>query len=142
MVYGVGAAEQFVNNKDDRARGEGNNPFGNFSDATAVAQKSGNGPFAGDQGYFLLTVYSSSNLSKKIGTATFTCQYGFQKRGFCNAAFVLPGGTLYGSGDFSFDTTTFTIPITGGSGRYDGAHGVVTNSPAPNHASRLAFDLR
>jgi hypothetical protein len=141
VLYSVGAAEQFVNNQDDRARGQGNNPFGNFADVTAVAQKSGNGPFAGDEAIFQLNLYSAAALRTKIGTATFTCQYGFDKRGFCDAAFALRGGILYGAGDFSFDRTTFTIPITGGSGRYSGARGVVTQTRASGHAQRLSFQL-
>ena len=58
-LYSVGVAEQFLNHSDDRARGEGNNPFGNFTDVTAVAQATGNGPFPlGDQAIYQFDVYA------------------------------------------------------------------------------------
>ncbi len=112
-----------------------------FSDVTAVVQKGANGPIAGDEAIFVLNVYRSHALRTKTGTAIFTCQYGFEKDGFCDAVISLPNGKITGAGAFSFDATTFTIPITGGSGKYEGAKGIMIESAASNHTQQLAFDL-
>jgi hypothetical protein len=138
-VYSVGAYEQFLNHEDDRARGEGDNPFGRFTDATAVAQPSAAGPFPGDQAIFQLTVFKDPSLKTKIGTAEFNCLYNFNKNGYCDVLFQLRAGTLSGSGAFNFNATKFTLAITGGTGTFDGARGVVSEAPAQNHAQRLAF---
>src|ERR1700722_16328954 len=55
--YGVGSAEQFLDHSDDRARGEGNNPFGTFADTPAVAEPGSTGPFAGDQAVYKILLY-------------------------------------------------------------------------------------
>jgi|SRR5579872_3890610 len=138
-VYSVGAYEQFLNHEDDRARGEGDNPFGRFTDATAVAQPSAAGPFPGDQAIFELTVFKDPSLKVKIGTAEFNCLYNFNKNGYCDVLFQLRGGSVTGAGAFNFNATKFTLAITGGTGTFDGASGVVSEAPAQNHAQRLAF---
>ena len=138
-VYSVGVAEQYLNHTDDRARGEGNNPFGAFTDVTAVAQASGNGPFPGDQAIYQLDVYSDANLKTRIGTAVFVCIYAFSKDGYCDASFKFHGGNLVGTGSFGFTSTSFTLAINGGTGKYLGLSGVMRETPTPNHAQRLAF---
>lgn len=138
-VYSAGAYEQFLNHEDDRARGEGDNPFGRFTDATAVAQPSAAGPFPGDQAIFQLTVYKDAALKTKIGTAEFNCLYNFNKNGYCDVLFQLQGGTVSGAGAFNFNATKFTLAVTGGTGTFDGASGVVAEAPAQNHAQRLSF---
>jgi hypothetical protein len=140
-LYSLGSAEQFVNNKDDRARGEGNNPFGNYTDVTALAQTSGNGPFAGDEAIFQLRLFSDPQLQKSAGVAVFTCLYNFNKNGYCDVTFQLHGGTLVGSGAFNFNSTKFTLAITGGDGKYIAQSGLMDESPAANHAQRLVFAL-
>ena len=47
----VPTAEQFLNHADDRQRGYGNNPFGNFYQSKARTNEQSNGPFPGDQAW-------------------------------------------------------------------------------------------
>ena len=140
-LYSVATAEQFINNEDDRARAQGNSPFGNFKDTAAVAKETGNGPFPGDQSLFTFDVYKSSDLKTKIGTATFSCQYNFNKNAFCEAVYTLKNGTLYGAGAFNFNATAFSIAITAGTGTYNGKTGQLAAKPGPNHSQQLIFKL-
>ncbi len=71
---------QFVNNEDDRVRGEANNPL------SAAANKlrptsSANGapPFPGDVAISDFAVYKNRTLTKHVGTATYTCYYNYAK---------------------------------------------------------------
>jgi hypothetical protein len=139
--YSVGTSEQFLDHADDRARGEGNNPFGNFTDATKTVQPGGNGPYPGDQALFQLTVYRAANLKTKAGVAEFNCIYNFNKNGYCDVLVQIQGGTLIGAGAINFNSTKFTLSISGGSGKFNGASGVMVETPAPNHSQRLAFVL-
>lgn len=141
-LYSVATEEQFVNNEDDRARGKGNNPFGNYKDTTAVTKEVGNGPFPGDEALFIFNIYSNPSLKKKTGTASFTCQYGFDKNAFCDAAYTLAGGNLIGAGTFNFNAGKFAIAITGGTGKYRSMTGDLQASPGPNHSQHLAFDIQ
>ncbi len=43
-LYSVTQVEQFLDHSDDRSRGKGNNPFGNFKDSKTVTKEAGNGP--------------------------------------------------------------------------------------------------
>jgi hypothetical protein len=139
MLYGVGAADQFGNNLDERARGVGCNPFGNNANMTAVTEASGNGPFAGDEALFTPTMLTGSDLKTKVAQAAFPCQYAFNKNGFCAASFEVSGGTLAGASSFNFNAAHFTLALTGGSGRYEGRTGVVGETPAANHSQRFMF---
>jgi hypothetical protein len=49
---------------------------------------------------------------------------------FCRALFVLPGGTIVAEGASA--RGPFTVAITGGTGRYAGARGVVHATPTKN----------
>jgi hypothetical protein len=140
-LYSVATAEQFINNEDDRARGKGNSPFGNYKDTSAVAKQAGNGPFAGDESLFTFNVYTSSDLKTKIGTASFTCQYNFNKNAFCESVYTLKHGTLYGAGAFNFNASAFSIAITAGTGTYNGKTGQMAATPGPNHSQQLVFRL-
>jgi hypothetical protein len=140
-LYSVAEQEQYVNNSDSRILGIGNNPFGNFKDVTAATSK-GNGPFPGDEALFSFNLYSDPSLKTRAGSATFTCQYNFNKNVFCDAAFKLRnGGTLIASGAFNFNTSKFTLAVTGGSGAYADRAGIVQETPSSNHSQRLAFVL-
>ncbi len=140
-MYTVATAEQFLNESDDRARGEGNNPFGSYADTPAIAEQSGNGPFAGDEAFFQFKVYASAALNPAIGSATFVCVYNFNKNGFCDATFTLAHGELLTEGLFNFSTAAFKLAVTGGTGNYLAAKGTVQESPAANHSQRLMFKL-
>jgi len=140
-LYSVAAREQFVNNEDDRARGKGNNPFGNYKDVTAATKEAGNGPFAGDEAIFNFQVYGESGLKHPVGSATFVCQYDLNKNAFCDAVYRVAGGTLIGAGEFNFNAAHFELAITGGTGKYRDASGQLQASPSADKAQRLAFVL-
>jgi hypothetical protein len=141
-IYSIAEQEQFVNNEDDRSRGSGNNPFGNFKDKSGVAEQQGHGPFAGDESVFAFNLYGGAALKPKIGTAIFTCLYYFNKNAFCEASYKLNGGTVFAQGAFNFNATSFTLAVTGGLGKFAGATGEVATSPSANHSQHLSFTFR
>jgi hypothetical protein len=141
VVYTVAESEQFLNTSDDRARGEGNNPFGKYTDTPAQAQQSGNGPFPGDESFYSFNIYSNPSLKSKIGVAVFSCVYNFAKDGFCDATFQLQSGTLIGDGAFNFNAKSFALAVTGGYGTYTDLKGSAEESPTSNHAQRYVFTL-
>ncbi len=126
-LYTVATDKQFVNNADDRSRGEGHNPFGNYAGAgtTPPANEKLFGPFAGDEGEFAYNVYSDAAHKKSDGTAIFVCQYNFNKDAFCDAAIRLNDGTLIGKGPLNFNATTFTVSVLGGTDAYRGMVGTI-----------------
>ncbi len=124
-LYAVPMQHQYVNNADDRARGEGNNPFGNYS-STFVAPPPNEklfGPFAGDEGDYAFRLYTGANLKKAAGSATFLCMYDFNQNAFCDAAFDLNDGSLIGKGFLDFNASTFTLAIVGGTAGLQGTKG-------------------
>jgi hypothetical protein len=137
--YSIPTREQYLNHSDDRARGKGNNPFGNFTQTTTGTRESANGPFAGDRAIFSFKLFKSADLSAVIGSATFTCQYSFNQNAFCNAVYFLNGGSLIASGEFSFNAKTFVIAVTRGTGNYRSKTGSLEASPSAKHAQRLVF---
>ncbi len=60
---------------------------------------------------------------------------------FCDAAFKLKTGTLIAAGGFNFNTSKFTLAVTGGYGSFADRAGTVQETPSTNHAQRLAFVL-
>lgn len=131
-----------MNNQDDLARGKGNNPFGNYRDASPVQTKSPNGPFPGDESIFSFNLYRDAALQNRVGVAVFTCEYDFGKNAFCDVAFELTkGGTMLAEGFFNFEATAFTLAVTGGYGGLEGEKGTVEETPSTNHAERLRFEL-
>jgi hypothetical protein len=139
VLYSVTKEEQFLDHSDDRARGKGNNPFGNFKDSKAVTKEAGNGPFPGDNAVFAFGLYSSTDLKTSVGSAIFTCTYNFNKHAFCDASYQLDGGVVLGAGAFDFNAGTFAIAITGGTGKYASATGEISATPSGKHAQRLGF---
>jgi hypothetical protein len=126
--------EQYVNNKDDRARGEGTNPFG-ASQGTGLAttREHGLGPLPGDEGLYELKLYPNPQLTHPGPTANFVCQYAFVKIGSCDVSFQLDDGTIVGTAEFgAFESKQFSVIVTGGTGRYVNARGSVdvTNASA------------
>ena len=138
-IYSIPIHEQFLNHSDDRARGVGNNPFGGFKDTLGPVGKetASNGPFPGDRSIFTFAIFKTSNLQSRIGSATLSCEYVYDRYAFCNAAYVLPDGKLLGTGYFSFNAKTFSISVTGGTGKYAGATGTLQASPAVHHQQQL-----
>jgi hypothetical protein len=137
----VPTAEQFLNHADDRQRGYGNNPFSNFYQSKARTNEQSNGPFPGDQALFEFNVYSGNDLKKLAGSAVFNCNYGFKKRGFCNAIYQLSGGTLVASGPLDFNANNFSLVITGGTGKYRSVAGEVVATPSAHGSQSLAIAL-
>jgi hypothetical protein len=141
VIYSVAKQEQYVNNADDRTRGQGHNPFGNYKD-TAPVIKPPTGPFPGDEAIFAFALFSDAGLRKKAGSAVFMCYYNFGKNAYCDASFHLSNGaTLMASGAFNFNAPKFTLAITGGYGPNAARSGVVEERPAANHSQRLVFLL-
>jgi hypothetical protein len=141
-LYSLATESQFVNNADDRARGKGNNPFGNFQDAKATVTQPGGSPFPGDEAIYKFSLYTTMNLKKKsAGSAILTCQYNFDHNAYCDAEYTLHGGTLFGAGAFNFNTDSFVISVTGGTGTYLAMSGDIKATPGPQHSQRLAITL-
>jgi hypothetical protein len=140
-IYSVATNEQFMNHEDDRARGKGNNPFGNYKDTQTATKEAGTGPFAGDRAIFTFALYANAKLKNSVGSATFICQYSFNKNALCDTAYVLNGGTLLGAGSFNFNATTFAVAITGGTNKYRSVTGDVEATPAAKHSQHLVFTL-
>jgi hypothetical protein len=141
ILYSVTKEEQFLDHSDDRARGKGNNPFGNFKDSKTTTKEAGNGPFPGDNAVFSFGLYTDTALKTSVGSAIFTCTYNFNKHAFCDASYQLNGGVLLGAGAFDFNAGTFAIAVTGGTGKYASATGDISATPSGTHAQRLAFVL-
>jgi len=141
-LYATAEQEQYVNNSDSLQRGEGNNPFGNYKDLEPLANKNANGPFPGDEALFSFNLYTGPSLTKRAGTALFTCQYNFNKNAFCDASFQMAsGGTLIASGAFNFTASKFSLAITGGYGAFVNKRGSMTDIPSANHAQKLSFQF-
>ena len=138
-IYAITEVEQFLDHSDDRTRGKGNNPFGNFKDSKTVTKEAGNGPFPGDNAVFSFGLYTNPNRKTSVGSAIFTCTYNFDRHAFCDASYQLSGGVLLGAGAFDFNAGTFEVAITGGTGKYAAATGDISAQPAAKHSQRLAF---
>jgi hypothetical protein len=132
--------ETFVNNDDDEARGRVNNPFG-ARIRKGAASKAGGGPFPGDQALFGFDVFSDAKLRTRAGSGVYNCQYSFAKRALCQATIELEGGTISVDGFIDFGASTWTMVVTGGTGKYSGRSGEVEATPDGRHAQRLAFRL-
>ncbi len=115
-----------MNNTDDRARGEGHNPFGNpGTEPTPPANEKVFGPFAGDEAEYTFSLYTSPDHKSKAGTASFVCQYDFDEDSFCDASFELDHGTLLAKGGFAFEAPEFLLAVEGGTSAYRNTTGVV-----------------
>jgi hypothetical protein len=141
VIYSLAAREEFNDHSDDRARGGANNPFGNFNGSQSATREAGAGPFAGDRAIFVFNLYSDPALKRSIGTATFACEYGFSKQGMCKAVYELKEGTLLGVGLVNFNSPTFDIAVSGGSGKYLDALGDLHATPSLKKANKLVFVL-
>jgi hypothetical protein len=141
-LYSITTEEQFLNHADDRQRGFGDNPFGNFKAPTPTTKERNAGPFPGDQALFTFKLYSAANRKKPVGLALFSCTYSFNQQGFCDAAWQLKDGTVIGSGPVDFNAKNFSLVITGGTSKYRGVTGNVVSKASPKvGAVNLAFTL-
>jgi hypothetical protein len=141
-VYAVAANEVYINNTDSAARGVGNNPSGKrWGSAANLGNETTNGPFPGDEGLYSFTLYGSRSLGDRIGSALYTCQYYFNKNGFCDATFQLGNSTLIGAGIINFTARQFAMAIVGGEGTDASASGDVEATASGPQAQRLLFTL-
>ena len=142
-VYAVPTTAQFMNHADDRLRGMSTNPFNLKAEAVildANGKEKGNGPFPGDDILYGFKLFGDAQRTKPIGTAMFTCYYGFEKRATCDSYFDFANGLLLASGQVPFRATHFTLGVTGGTRAYFGALGQLDSVPAAGNAQR--FDLQ
>jgi hypothetical protein len=131
--------ETFVNNNDDEARGDVNNPWGSIdTNAAAIVNEHVNGPFAGDEAFFSLHIKTRSH---GTGLGLFMCQYYFDRNGLCHATFDFGGGTIVAEGPFNFNAKTFTLAVTGGYGSDSDEVGEVDVGSASGGGQELNFDL-
>jgi hypothetical protein len=143
-VYAVPTSAQFMNHADDRLRGMSTNPFNVNTQALVIITKGKekkNGPFPGDDILYSFKLYAGPKLTKRVGSAMFTCYYNFVKRATCDSYFQLDGGLVLASGQIVFNGTRFTLSITGGTRNYLGALGEVAASTSTNNAERLQLRL-
>ena len=129
-LYSVTEQQQYVNHADERALGQGHNPFGNYAGASVTPPPNEKifGPFPGDQGQFALNLYANRTQTKPVGTAILICEYNFDQNAFCDAAFQLSGGTLVAKGAFNFNGKTSSLGILGGTYTYRSVKGQVQMS--------------
>ena len=143
-VYAVPATVQFMNHADDRLRGMSTNPFNLKAEAVIIDAKGkekGNGPFPGDDILYAFKLFADAKRTKPIGTAMFTCYYGFGKRATCESYFDLARGLLLASGQVPFGARHFTLGVTGGTRAYFGALGQLDSVPAAGNAQRYDFKV-
>jgi hypothetical protein len=144
-IFARATQVQYLNHADDRARGTDENPFNADTKALIVPTKkkeAGGGPYPGDNGLFSFKLYKDAALKKTIGSAVYSCTFNFQKVALCEASFQLSGGTMSAAGPADFSDPTFTLAVDAGTGKYLGARGQVSSSPASKDAHRLVFVLR
>jgi hypothetical protein len=143
VLYSVPTQLQYDNFADDRARGLGHNPFGNYTAPYTVRPANNElafGPSAGDESFMAYTLYSDSALTHAVGSAVFVCVYGLTKNASCNASFEVGGGSIAGVGTFPFDAMQFMLAVTGGTAGYRGVKGLLVATPsaaASAHATPL-----
>lgn len=129
VVYAKAKRAQFVNHADDRARGDNSSAFNAEALPTPPnANSAKKGARAGDNALISLTLYADRNLTQVVGTATYSCTFNFAQEAICDGHFDLGGGTIIALGPAKLDGSEITLAVTGGTGRYAGAHGQVTSS--------------
>jgi hypothetical protein len=133
VVYAKPTRAQFVNHADDRQRGKILNPFGSdLLQPPPNANSGKKGARAGDKALFSLRLYSDAKLTRSVGTAIYTCTFNFAQEAICEGNFALNGGTMIAMGPANLETGNFVLPVTGGTGRYAGAHGQLTSTSSGN----------
>jgi hypothetical protein len=97
------------------------------------------GRSAGDVLVFTEQLFNARG--RQIGTDAATCTFLFDQRMLCTGTYVLPGGQLMVQLIAPRPTGTYTQAITGGTGRYAGARGVVVVDQRPT-GDRFTFRVR
>ncbi len=137
-IYAVATNGQYANHADDRARGVLDNPFNADEN-----KPTGNGKAtrAGDNALIALKLYSDPSFKKQIGSGTYSCTFTTGKVALCEADFELNDGAMTASGPTNFAATSFTLAVSGGTGKYLGARGQVS-SALLGKGHRLTFVFR
>jgi hypothetical protein len=143
VFYGKATQAQFINRADDRARGNKLNPFNSDLLPTPPTANTGKkGARAGDNALFNIKLYSDPTLMRPVGNAMYSCTFNFAHEAICEADFELNNGTMIAMGPANLDSSEIVIAVTGGTGRYAGAHGQVTStSSIGKNAQVIRFHL-
>lgn len=133
LLYAKPTRAQFINRADDRARGLKVNPFNaDILPPPPKANSGKKGGRAGDNALFAFNLYTDPNLKRLVGTAIYSCTFNFAHEAICEADFELSHGSMIAMGPAQLDSTfsQLVLPVTGGTGRYAGAHGQLTSTPS------------
>jgi hypothetical protein len=129
VLYAKATRAQFINHADDRQRGAVVNPFNpDLLPTPPSANSAKKGARAGDNALISLELYSDRNLTRPVGTAIYSCRFNFAQEALCDAHFDLSRGTIIAMGPARLDGSQIILPVTGGTGRYRGAHGQLTST--------------
>jgi hypothetical protein len=136
VFYAKPTKAQFINHSDDRARGNFTNPFADVLPTPKNANSGKPGARAGDGALFTLNLYSDTKLTRLVGTAAYSCTVNFGGQAICEGQFQLgAGGSMIALGPANLKTGDLVLPVTGGTGRYAGAHGQLTSTSAGTKTS-------
>jgi hypothetical protein len=135
VLYAKPTKAQFINHADDRERGNFTNPFGDLLPTPKNANSGKPGARAGDNALFTLKLYSDAKLKQAVGTASYSCTVNFGGQAICEGQFELGRGTMIAMGPADLKSGDLVLPVTGGTGRYAGAHGQLTSTSAGKKTS-------
>jgi hypothetical protein len=144
VLYAKPTRALFVNHNDDRERGNFTNPFGDLLPTPRNANSGKEGARAGDNALFTLKLYSDRKLKRLVGTAAYHCTVNFGQQAICEGQFDFGrSGTMVAMGPADLKSGDLVIPVTGGTGRYAGAHGQLTSTSQGKKTSTqvLRFQL-
>jgi hypothetical protein len=131
VFYAKPTRAQFINHAADRKRGNFTNPFADVLPTPPGANSGKVGARTGDTAIFTLKLYSDARLTRAVGTASYSCTVTFDKQAICEGQFQLAaGGTMIAMGPADLKSGNLVLPVTGGTGRYAGAHGQLTSTSA------------
>jgi len=149
VLYSVPARARFLDNADDRLAGQpsarraaivrslSGGPFQVPAALVHVASTTRHvtdGPLPGDRALVSFRVFRNAALDTPAGSAVLTCQYGLDRKAYCDGSVALvDGGRLTGSGTLNADANHYTLMVTSGHGR-----GVLTASQRDHDVSDLS----
>jgi hypothetical protein len=136
VFYAKPTQAQFISHNDDRERGNFTNPFGDILPTPPNANTGKEGARAGDNALFTLKLYSDSKLKRLVGTASYACTVNFGQQAMCEGQFEFGrGASMIAMGPADLKSGDLVLPVTGGTGRYAGAHGQLTSKSAGKKTS-------
>ncbi len=139
-MYAKAKRAQFVNHADDRERGDKLHSFNADTLQPPPNANSGKkGARAGDNALVALTLYADRDLTRVVGSATYSCTFNFGQEATCDGQFSLHGGSISALGPAKLDGSEIVLAVTGGTGGYVGAHGQVTSTSLSAAKSTQVF---